>query len=390
MGWDSGGSGGGGGGGGGNVQPFFAATGLTGATTPSRYVGGVSGAAPASGTFIAGDYAIDATNGTVYVCTSGGSPGTWASEPIATLLQNTTIPALQTQVNNFGSSIQPTAAGQILNSTGANTWGSPTGALSLAGLTGATSASRYVGATAGGAPTTGTFIAGDYVVDLTGGYWVCTTGGSPGTWKSVQTPLAPDVMLLTPQMMTNVNAGSSNLIAQSSANLLPAFYEIQPPPGLPQYPLTGMAAIITASLAASTVGAAIYSISYSAAQTFTASLICQLNTAISGAATGYVEQDVTTGSAGSGAAVANLNFATTRYLVGAVGSDQFSPGTLKARGATGSATYTGLGNMRWTGTALASTTSWPGSFTQSSVAAVNVNTNYTMIFGVTASGKFRF
>lgn len=50
------------------------------------------------------------------------------------------------------------------------------------GLTGAVAASRYVGATAGGAPTTGTFVTGDVVFDQTGKEWICTAGGSPGTF----------------------------------------------------------------------------------------------------------------------------------------------------------------------------------------------------------------
>lgn len=53
------------------------------------------------------------------------------------------------------------------------------------GLTGATAASRYVGATASGAPASGTFAVGDYVIDQSGQIWVCTAAGSPGTWKSM-------------------------------------------------------------------------------------------------------------------------------------------------------------------------------------------------------------
>lgn len=53
------------------------------------------------------------------------------------------------------------------------------------GLTGATAASRYVGATASGAPGSGTFAVGDYVVDQTGSIWVCTVAGTPGTWVEI-------------------------------------------------------------------------------------------------------------------------------------------------------------------------------------------------------------
>ncbi len=53
------------------------------------------------------------------------------------------------------------------------------------GLTGATSATRYAGGTASGAPASGTFALGDFVVDQTGVLWICTTAGTPGTWTQV-------------------------------------------------------------------------------------------------------------------------------------------------------------------------------------------------------------
>lgn len=61
----------------------------------------------------------------------------------------------------------------------------PGSAFAPAGLTGATAASRYVGATASGAPASGTFVVGDYVIAQNGSLWVCTTAGSPGTWTQV-------------------------------------------------------------------------------------------------------------------------------------------------------------------------------------------------------------
>lgn len=50
------------------------------------------------------------------------------------------------------------------------------------GFTGATGVSRYVGATSSGAPTTGTFAIGDFIIDRTGIVWICTVAGTPGTW----------------------------------------------------------------------------------------------------------------------------------------------------------------------------------------------------------------
>lgn len=53
------------------------------------------------------------------------------------------------------------------------------------GLTGATAATRYVGATSSGAPATGTFAVGDWIVDQSGAVYICTVAGSPGTWVAI-------------------------------------------------------------------------------------------------------------------------------------------------------------------------------------------------------------
>lgn len=47
---------------------------------------------------------------------------------------------------------------------------------------GAVAATRYVGGTTSGAPTTGTFVVGDFAVAQNGHLFVCTVGGNPGTW----------------------------------------------------------------------------------------------------------------------------------------------------------------------------------------------------------------
>ena len=53
------------------------------------------------------------------------------------------------------------------------------------GLTGATSATRFVGGTTSGAPTSGTFAVGDFVIDRTAAIWICTVAGTPGTWSAI-------------------------------------------------------------------------------------------------------------------------------------------------------------------------------------------------------------
>lgn len=62
--------------------------------------------------------------------------------------------------------------------------------LAPTGLTGATSASRYVGATAHGAPTSGTFAQGDWIIDRSGATYLCITAGSPGTWQNIDVGLS--------------------------------------------------------------------------------------------------------------------------------------------------------------------------------------------------------
>lgn len=52
------------------------ASGMTGATNSVRLVGGNSSGSPASGTFAVRDVAVD-TDGTIWICTVAGSPGTW-------------------------------------------------------------------------------------------------------------------------------------------------------------------------------------------------------------------------------------------------------------------------------------------------------------------------
>lgn len=60
------------------IAPDFKASGLTGATAASRYVGATASGAPASGTFAVGDFVID-QSGKLWVCTAAGSPGTWTN-----------------------------------------------------------------------------------------------------------------------------------------------------------------------------------------------------------------------------------------------------------------------------------------------------------------------
>lgn len=75
-------------------------TGISGATTSTRWVGGTASGAPAAGTFLKGDMVISQT-GDIYICTTAGTPGTWTqvgnnSSPSAS---NITAGTLQSGVN---------------------------------------------------------------------------------------------------------------------------------------------------------------------------------------------------------------------------------------------------------------------------------------------------
>ena len=75
------------------------------------------------------------------------------------------------------------------------------------GLTGATAPSRYVGATTGGAPVSGTWAVGDFVIDQSGQIWICTTAGTPGTW----TKAGGGATLPTGVLAYVANDGSNNV-----------------------------------------------------------------------------------------------------------------------------------------------------------------------------------
>jgi hypothetical protein len=55
------------------------------------------------------------------------------------------------------------------------------------GLPGSTTSTRYAGGVStNAAPTSGTYLTGDFVTDVTGNVWICIAGGTPGTWIAGQ------------------------------------------------------------------------------------------------------------------------------------------------------------------------------------------------------------
>lgn len=216
---------------------------LTGATSTTRYVGGTASGAPSTGTFAVGDYVIDQT-GAVWICTAAGTPGTWVNSstltapvtistgsdtnkgliikgnsasqsanlqewqnsgttPIASVSASGVFVSSQSSSANaaYRSQVQGDAhARGTMLASGQLQWGDGTNpsdtnfgriaagvvggaAISVSGLTGATAVTRYVGATNSGAPASGTFAVGDFVIDQTGTIWICTA--APSTWTQV-------------------------------------------------------------------------------------------------------------------------------------------------------------------------------------------------------------
>jgi hypothetical protein len=163
------------------------ATGLTGAVAASRYVGATASGAPATGAFVLGDFVVDQT-GTVWVCTVAGSPGTWKRAADYLLGVASSWTAAQTFTAGIVANSAITGNGTLtLTGAGASSVGGNFSAVVnvSTGLTGATAATRYVGGTATGAPASGTFAVGDFVITQNGHMFICTAAGTPGTWVDV-------------------------------------------------------------------------------------------------------------------------------------------------------------------------------------------------------------
>lgn len=158
--------------------------------------------------------------GSFWVCTAAGSPGTWVQAGGAAEFTNP-MTALGDEIYGGASGAATRLAGntastrKFLTQTGTGTVSAAPGWNTIAagdvpqladyapaGLTGATAASRYAGATASGAPVSGTFAAGDFVIDQTGSAWICTAAGTPGTWVQGGSVLASGVTTRPPASHT--------------------------------------------------------------------------------------------------------------------------------------------------------------------------------------------
>jgi len=156
------------------AQLIGSIVGISLTTTATGASGGPNNTTGAAAT--AGSIVFDITNNCWWVCVSSGTPGTW-------------------QQVGYNGPFAPT------------------------NFTGATQATRYVGGTVSGAPTSGTFLVGDWIVDQNGSFWVCKVAGSPGTWvnralpsyvSGVRTPRPASNEYLTPVHTTTGSSAGTN------------------------------------------------------------------------------------------------------------------------------------------------------------------------------------
>lgn len=159
-----------------------------------------------------------------------------------------------------------------------------------------------------------------------------------------------------------------------TAALTPTFYPISLP-GVHQYPLQALGAMVSTLLAASSVGLSVYSINYLNATSLTASLVCSCT--VSGAAAAAPKADAPT----------LLDLVQNVYVVGAMASDN---ATLQLRGTALGSGQLGLGALKWTSAARASTSDWPASFTEANVGAVSGGARIATVNLYTALGKLFF
>ena len=128
------------------------------------------------------------------------------------------------RIDSFGSPSwlpvisSPSAQTTITNPTGIGTPAAPVttfpGPIAVTGTTGASAGGRYIGCTPepGGAPTSGTFFTGDFCNDVNGLIWLCTAGGTHGTWVS-GAPIPPDIQFFTTNGTWHKPAGAQTVFA---------------------------------------------------------------------------------------------------------------------------------------------------------------------------------
>lgn len=172
---------------------------ITGNSTIAGTLGGITGLTVASGgiTVTSGDITANGSSPVLNFAGSSGTPYIRLQATNGLIFQNAAASASLIYITNAGA--MTIAAGLTVTTGGAAITGALTNVTTIAasstitgtahvstGLTGATTQVRYVGGVTGStAPSSGTFALGDVVVGTGGVVFICTTAGTPGTWTSV-------------------------------------------------------------------------------------------------------------------------------------------------------------------------------------------------------------
>lgn len=89
---------------------------------------------------------------------------------------------------------------------------------------------RYVGGTTSGAPTSGTYVAGDFVVSHDGHVYICTATGTPGTWSTwpAQGEIAYNQITSNVTVSSTSSASPTTVIAGTSVTYtgVPVYIEV--------------------------------------------------------------------------------------------------------------------------------------------------------------------
>lgn len=144
----------------------------------------------------------------------------------------------------------------------------------------------------------------------------------------------------------------------ASTALKPALYPIEPG-GRSSFTAKGIGTRIKTVSAGSTLGFAVYQLDYTGNNTFSATLVASLSSALSGASATNVY--------GAFASPVTLDFTAHRYYVGMMASNTTVGPSGTSIGATGGAA--GSYGLISLSTARSSVTDWPGSFAQGAVVA---------------------
>lgn len=174
---------------------------------------------PGATTSVQGAVIIDGTAGDIQALAASAAAGSVGKAADAGHVHpNTGLTVIDSTTGDIAAAPATAAAGSVGKAADAGHVHPQPPMFAPTGLTGATSASRYVGATASGAPASGTFSTGDHIVDQSGTVWVCTTGGTSGTWAQLvnvpSTQTISGAKTFTSEVIVDVASGTAFLVSK--------------------------------------------------------------------------------------------------------------------------------------------------------------------------------